>query len=329
MSSPLRRLTRDAIPPIIGLGILVLYGTIAFSYFERIDYFDSFYWTITVLSTVGFGDITPTTIYGKIVFITLIILGLSMFGYFITILTSFLTEQRILRDLFIKVIESGKMKNHIILLGWDNYIKYAYDEVKANGYTPIIVVEDEMLGKSLSRKGYNVVVTSIGEENFIDKVRLNSAKAIIISNEDSSKVILTILKIRRMNKEIPIIASYYDKELKEVLLQAGADQLVNLSEVGGRLLANQVFEPYAAKAAIDLLSRGGLDLMEATVSPKNDGKTISSLKKEGMRSNVLMIEREGHVIAVPPDDFTLRSGDKLVLVGLSDILELDKKIVSG
>ncbi len=324
----LRKLSRDVFPPVVALAILVLYGTLAFSYFENIDLFDSFYWTITVLSTVGFGDITPTTIYGKIVFISLIIFGLSIFGYFITIVTSFLTEERIIRNLFARVVEGGKMKNHVILLGWNSYIRYVYDEIKSNGHTPIVVIEDESLGRVLSREGYNVIIASINEEEFPNKVKLNDAKAIVISEEDTTKVILSILKIRRLNKDIPIIASYYEEDLRGVLLQAGANYLVNISEIGGRLLANQVFEPNAASVAIDLLSHGGLDLIEVEVPSKYDGKMIKELISEGLKSKIVIVKRGEETYMIPGEDFVLSCGDKIVLLGLSEILEKEKRMFS-
>lgn len=69
-------------PPSIGLIGLIVYGTLAFSYFEKINYFDSLYWTITVLSTVGFGDITPSTLPRKIIFMSLVLFGLFIIWLF-------------------------------------------------------------------------------------------------------------------------------------------------------------------------------------------------------------------------------------------------------
>lgn len=68
----------------------------------------------------------------------------SLFGYFITVITSFITEEKIIRNVFSKVfLFGGKMKNHILLIGWDNFIKYSYDEIRANGYTPLIIINDD------------------------------------------------------------------------------------------------------------------------------------------------------------------------------------------
>ena len=59
------------------LTITILIGTFGFSYFERRSLWDSFYWTIVVITTVGFGDIYPITFWGRIIFFIVAILGIS------------------------------------------------------------------------------------------------------------------------------------------------------------------------------------------------------------------------------------------------------------
>lgn len=324
----MRSIIRSILPSIIGLLLLILYGTILFSLFEGINYFDSFYWTITVLSTVGFGDITPSTLYGKIVFMTLVLFGLSLFGYFITVVTSIITERRLLSALLSTVfVYSGKLKNHILLMGWDNYVRYAYDEVVSNGYTPVIVVDDEELGKRLAREGLNTIVASIKEEDFGKRVNIDKAIATIVSESDPSRSILMILRLKRIRKDIPIIALYYNEEFVDVLKQAGADKLINIAEVGGRLLANMVFEPYAAETALDLLSRGGLDIIEVSISSRHDGRTIDELRLMGLRSDIIMIIRDEDVYYKPENGFRLAENDKIVLLGITETLDRDKELL--
>ncbi len=325
------RLIRESTIPLLGLIALILFGTITFSMAEGLPFFDSFYWTITVISTVGFGDITPTTIYGKLIFILLVIFGLSLFGYFITVISSFITEEKVVRTLFSYFVADGgkKLRDHVILIGWNGYIKYAYEEIVANGIKPLVVVEDEDLAKHLAREKVNVVVGSLADPNLYSKINIKDAKAIIIASDDHSKTILHTLKIRKVNNSIPIIAAYSERELEDVLKQAGVTKLVNIPELGGRLLANQVFEPIAAEAAIDLISRGNLDLSEETIPSSLDGKNISELKRAGLTSKIISIKRRGVIIPNPDDDFVLNTGDEVVLLGVSKELDKDKELIKG
>ena len=65
--------------------VTVIIGTAGFMWLEHLSLFNSFYFTITTLSTVGYGDITPQTVGGKILAIFVIIIGI---GTFLTLLTS-------------------------------------------------------------------------------------------------------------------------------------------------------------------------------------------------------------------------------------------------
>ena len=85
--------------------ILTSLSTLIFSYVEKHSLFDAFYWTITVLSTVGFGDITPHTLIGRILFIFDAISGITTYVYLITSWQASLIEARLERKLW-KIAEA-------------------------------------------------------------------------------------------------------------------------------------------------------------------------------------------------------------------------------
>lgn len=49
--------------------VSVLFGAWLFSMVENRTYTDSYYWAVTTALTIGFGDITPSTLAGKVVFV--------------------------------------------------------------------------------------------------------------------------------------------------------------------------------------------------------------------------------------------------------------------
>jgi voltage-gated potassium channel len=67
---------------------------------EHHTLFDSFYWTITVFTTVGFGDITPHTIVGKLLFLLDAISGITTYIYLITSWQTSVIEARLERKLW-------------------------------------------------------------------------------------------------------------------------------------------------------------------------------------------------------------------------------------
>jgi voltage-gated potassium channel len=82
------------------LVVLTCLSTLIFSYVEHHTAFDSFYWTITVFTTVGFGDITPHTIIGKVLFLFDAISGITTYIYLITSWQTSIIEARLERKLW-------------------------------------------------------------------------------------------------------------------------------------------------------------------------------------------------------------------------------------
>ena len=64
---------------------VVLVGTLGFMVLEKLSFMDALYFTITTISTVGYGDIVPATAGGKWFAMFIIIIGITSF---LTILTS-------------------------------------------------------------------------------------------------------------------------------------------------------------------------------------------------------------------------------------------------
>ncbi|MFW2336173.1 potassium channel family protein [Ilumatobacter sp.] len=64
-----------------GLSLLVLgLGTVVYRILEDWSWVDSFYFSAVALTTVGFGDITPTTTASKLFTVFYIFAGISLIG---------------------------------------------------------------------------------------------------------------------------------------------------------------------------------------------------------------------------------------------------------
>ena len=74
--------------------ILLLIGTYIYHHLEKWSYFDSLYFTITTLTTVGYGDLTPQTFYGRLFTMFYMVFGISIALYSLSFLASHYIEKR-------------------------------------------------------------------------------------------------------------------------------------------------------------------------------------------------------------------------------------------
>jgi len=74
--------------------ILLLAGTLFFHQTEKWSYFDSFYFTGVTLTTIGYGDLYPTTTISKIGTLMLAFFGVAIVLYSLTLIAASYFEHR-------------------------------------------------------------------------------------------------------------------------------------------------------------------------------------------------------------------------------------------
>ena len=134
---------------------IIMYGVLGSMLIMKLDFYDSIYYTIITIATVGFGDITPTTTIQKIFSATLALSGVGLLAYILTIIISSVTEN--LQD-----IRSGRhmekrlaeMENHYVLCGFGRVGLSVFEELKKIG--PIIWVPGNHEPKISFEENYEI-----------------------------------------------------------------------------------------------------------------------------------------------------------------------------
>jgi hypothetical protein len=80
-------------------------GNIDATLSDPAKYIRAFYWCITTLATVGYGDITPVTISQTAYATGVMILGVAIYGYVISSVTTLLSNIDVARNQYIKTME--------------------------------------------------------------------------------------------------------------------------------------------------------------------------------------------------------------------------------
>lgn len=78
--------------------VILILGTVFYHNVEHWGWVDSFYFAVITLTTVGYGDLSPTTTLSKLFTVLYIILGLGILTGFITSLGKQLLQERIERE---------------------------------------------------------------------------------------------------------------------------------------------------------------------------------------------------------------------------------------
>ena len=139
--------------------IVVPIGIAGFSIIEGMSVFDAIYVTIITLTTIGYGDLTPTTQLGKLFTLGLVAVGMSALLFFLSssFAMLFSAEAMTRRRLFKSRQKISKLQSHYIICGAgemvDKTIGYVLhgaairrSQHRANAYQPIEKWVNRLLG---------------------------------------------------------------------------------------------------------------------------------------------------------------------------------------
>ncbi|NOZ76622.1 MAG: hypothetical protein GXO65_02890 [Euryarchaeota archaeon] len=184
--------------------VLIVGGTYGFMKYEGWDLFDSFFFVVVTLTTVGYGDLIPTTPEGRLLDLFLLLLGVGAVLTIIPLAFSYFIERGIRSALGVET--TRKMKDHIVLCWFNAFTDQAIEEIKHD--IPYLVIEnDEAAISKLRDRNIPYVHGDPGEERSLKKAFIEDARTIILGSREDSENAFTGIASKSLNPDIRVIAS--------------------------------------------------------------------------------------------------------------------------
>lgn len=200
--------------------IMAVFSTVYFHYSENLSWLDAFYFVVTLMATVGFGDISlrDSTPVAKLMGIMLMIASITNTAVIFALITDSLLKHRLTLSFGRRRIKDS---DHIIVVGAGSVGFKVIEELIKYGES-VVVVETNPNGKYMPAVYAKRVRAIIGDAMFESTLRdasLPRAKALLSMTSDDLTNLEIALNSKAIAPDVRVILRIYDQNLAQALDQ--------------------------------------------------------------------------------------------------------------
>jgi Trk K+ transport system NAD-binding subunit len=286
---------------------------------RQYSWITGFYWTLTVMSTLGFGDITFKSdlglVFSMIVLLSgivflLIMLPFTFIRFFYAPWLESQAQSRTPREL------PEGTENHIIITNYEPIAMCLVRKLNQYDFHYVIAVQDTQSATDLLDMDVKVVIGDLDKPETYQRLKIEKASLVFVNNNDmlNTNIIATI---REVSESVPIItiADAYDSI--DILELAGATHVFQFTRMLGITMAQHALGVSAQANIVGTL--GGILIAEAYAAhtPYEGKELIKSGLREKTGVIVVGIWQRGE-FEIPRPQTVIHPNSILLLAGSID-----------
>ncbi len=256
--------------------------------FERIS--SGLWWAMVTMTTVGYGDMVPQTMAGRLVATLVMLSGVVLLSVFTAAVSTTIITNRLKEG---KGLKKLNLKNHIAVLGWNRaapeIIEAIREEMIRDNRTLVLVNQmdpDQMEAVIVRFHSVQIKFVSgdFSDEQVLHRAAIAQAHAAIILPDESvsgksktdERTILATLSVKAIEPGVRVIAHIIDPANESHMHRANADHVVVSDRYSGYLLGAHVTAPGIPEMLDTLFTgRAGVQLIRRKMPNHLVGKTFA------------------------------------------------------
>ena len=311
----------------------ILLGTVVFHLVEGWSILDSLYVTAQTVTTVGFGDLTPRTVFGRIFATLFMVVGVGIVLYALTS-----TMQSIVHsELFAQYGHSRKMsklRDHFIICGAGRVGSHLIRSLRAVDGVFVVIESDQRKVEALMDIGVPVLLRDATLEESLMEAGVKHARGLATCLPDDADNVYVVLTARDLNPNIHIVARAAEEQAENKLIRAGANRVVAPTIIGGHRMAMALTKPavgdFLDSVTANHLELGFEQLEVDPVSSLVDRKLSETVIRSELNIVIVSIRRDnGEIIFNPSGETKIEGGDMLIAIGNPESLSRLNALARG
>jgi len=325
--------TRNAVLAVL---VVIVVGTVSFHLLEGWSLLVSLYVTVQTVTTVGFGDVAPTTPGGRLFATGFMVVGVGVVLYALSSAVQSIVQSEMVAA-FGQRRRSRKMskhKEHFIICGAGRVGSHLIRDLQRVGETFVVLERDAAKVADLASQGIAVLVRDATLEESLREAGVLHARGLAACLPDDADNVYVVLIARDLNPKLHIVARAAEEQAESKLLRAGANRVVAPTIIGGHRMAVALTKP-AVGDFIDSITASQLDLTFEQIEVEPPSPLAGrKLRDTGIRPEldivIVAIRRaDGKMLFNPSGDKSIESGDMLIAIGHPDSLSKLKDLAKG
>jgi voltage-gated potassium channel len=296
---------------------------------EQHSWVTGFYWTLVVMTTLGFGDITFTSDIGRVFSIVVLLSGvvllLVMLPFlFISLFYAPWLEARLRLRAPREVPKD--MRGHVILTEYDAIATGLVARLETERIPYYVIEPDPVVAARMIDNGVRVVAGENDSSATYQRINAGGARLLLANCEDTTNTNITITA-REIAADLPIVAIVEEEDSIDVLQLSGATTVLPLKHRLGEYLANRAD---TGRAAHVIGAYRGLQIAELTARDTMlAGQTVRATRlRERTGLSVVGLWEHGRLRPAFPDS-TIHANGVVVLAGTAPQIAALDALIAG
>lgn len=286
------------------------------------SWFTGVYWTLTVMSTLGFGDITFSTDLGLLfstlvllsgVIFLLIMLPFTFVQFFYAPWLAAMEKARAPREI------PEKSYGHVVLTNLDPITSNLIKKLKQHKYEYVILAPELQKALELNNMGYNVMLGDYGDPETYKRLQIHNAALVVVTNDDMTNTDISFT-IREISETVPIVTNADHAHSVDILEFAGNSNVFQFMDMLGQALGRRAI---GGRGGANVIWRyKELRVAEApAMRTVLDGKTLAETQlREKTGLTVVGVWERGKFVA-PTPAMRINETSVLMLAGSTEQLQ--------
>jgi voltage-gated potassium channel len=315
--------------PILIFLVLLLSGIFGYMWIEGWDLLDSLYMTIITISTVGYGEVHEIGPGGRVFTVLLIIFGVSIITYMVSLVVETLIAGEIRSVLGRRKV--GKriksLRDHYIICGYGRIGSIICKELTHKAI-PLMVIEKD--GQVLDQLEQDKILYMDGDatnEETLLEAGIEKAKGLVTVVSSDAENVYICLTARGLNPRLYVLSRAEDEASERKLVRAGANKVILPYMLGGRRMVQAIIRPTVSDFLESAVHDQSFELEIEEITVGKDSRLVNqTLVDSGIRQDMDIIiigikEKAGTMVFNPSSQTKIQSHDILIAMGRNKDLE--------